>query len=453
MRHIFYCISIAILAISCTQESNLPQSMDRWYVDGKGVIEGETISLSEGDRALFNGKIDEFTNFELTGEFMLSGGAEAALMLHTDPTITKGYELFFGNGPIDSEIKSGSLTGIRNLFKSLATDGQWSTFVVKVSGKRITIDINSNNVVDYIEPEAAYRIDDFAQRVLSSGNFALLCNKGSVEFRGLTVSTIASDKVDTSSRASEDSVIMKLQQELFPLIDYHVHLKGLSKEQAYRQSIESGINYGIAPNCGIGFPITNDQHVREYCDSTQNMPFLFGMQGEGREWPTTFSKESRELFDYVFTDALTFNDHRGRRTKMWIDSLVHIDIPADKYVDIIVDRTLKVINNEPLDIFVNPTLLPREIRADYDKYWTTPRMDVVIEALKENGVALEINDRYEIPSIEFIARAKEAGIKFTFGTNNTNPTELRDLEYAIGVALELGFTKDDMWNPTMRRDR
>lgn len=102
-------------------------------------------------------------------------------------------------------------------------------------------------------------------------------------------------------------------------IDYHVHLKGgLTKEVAAKQSRKTGINYTIAPNCGIGFPITNDQQVMDYLNEMRSQPFILGMQAEGREWITTFSPETLKEFDYVFTDALTFKDNKGRRTRLWI---------------------------------------------------------------------------------------------------------------------------------------
>ncbi len=454
MKHIFCCIVVALAAIGCTLDNHLPLNMDQWVVNSNEVVENGTVNLSEGDAAMFSGEVVEFKNFELTGDFKLSDGATAALMLHTDSNMERGYELFFGNGAIDGQIKSGSLAGVRNLFKSLAEDGVWSTFAIKVSGRRIRIHIQGDKVVDYIEPDSTYRIEAYAQRVLSSGNFALICSRGEAEFRDLKVFAIDDPKqLDMSRRDSDDAVTMRLQQEFFPLIDYHVHLKGISKEQAYEQSLENGINYGIAPNCGIGFPITTDRDIEEYRDSTRNMPFLFGMQGEGREWPTTFSKESQALFDYVFTDALTFDDHFGRRTKLWIDSLVHIDIPMEKYMDVLIDRSVKVISSEPLDIFVNPTLLPRQIREHYDVLWTESRMDTIIKTLVDNDVALEINDRYEIPSIKFIERAKRAGVKFTFGTNNVSAEDLRGLKYAIRAAREVGLTGEDMWNPSMKSER
>ena len=44
-----------------------------------------------------------------------------------------------------------------------------------------------------------------------------------------------------------------------PLVDFHVHLKGgLTLSEALDMSREAGITYGIAQNCGVGFPVTND---------------------------------------------------------------------------------------------------------------------------------------------------------------------------------------------------
>ena len=44
-------------------------------------------------------------------------------------------------------------------------------------------------------------------------------------------------------------------QSDFPLVDYHVHLKGdFTYEKAVEHSKKAGIRYGVALNCGLGFP-------------------------------------------------------------------------------------------------------------------------------------------------------------------------------------------------------
>lgn len=120
--------------------------------------------------------------------------------------------------------------------------------------------------------------------------------------------------------------------------------------------------------------------------------------------------------------------------------------PQD-FMDQLVDRTVGIITTEPIDIFVNPTFLPDEINAQYDALWTEERIDKVVAALMESSVALEINNGRKIPSPAFLKRAKEAGVKFTFGTNNVTAESLGRMDYAIEMIGELGLTPADMWIP------
>ena len=176
------------------------------------------------------------------------------------------------------------------------------------------------------------------------------------------------------------------------------------------------------------------------------------MQGEGREWPTTFSAASRRLFDYVFTDAMTFSDHKGRRTRIWMPDELFIDIPFEQYMDMMVDRTVTILQSEPIDIYVNPTVLPAAMQGDYDRLWTKERYEKVIRVLKDNNIALEINAGRQVPNFEIIRAAKAAGIKFTFGTNNATP-KMGKLEYCLQAIEACGLTVDDLWFPINRRGK
>jgi histidinol phosphatase-like PHP family hydrolase len=132
--------------------------------------------------------------------------------------------------------------------------------------------------------------------------------------------------------------------------------------------------------------------------------------------------------------------------RLWIAEEVEVG-DSEKFMDMLVDRTVKILDNEPIDIYVNPTYLPDEIADRYDELWTEERMDLVIAALLRNEIALEINDRRRIPSPAFIKRAKEQGIKFTFGTNNGGPDDLGNLEYCLEMIEECGLRPDDIWRP------
>ena len=53
--------------------------------------------------------------------------------------------------------------------------------------------------------------------------------------------------------------VLAQQKDPFQLIDLHIHLKGgFTIDDAIAKSNEENVKYGIAVNCGIGFPIQND---------------------------------------------------------------------------------------------------------------------------------------------------------------------------------------------------
>ena len=169
------------------------------------------------------------------------------------------------------------------------------------------------------------------------------------------------------------------------------------------------------------------------------------MQAEGREWIKLFSEESVKKFDYVFTDAMTFTDEKGRRNRIWIKEETWIE-NEEHFMDYYVNIIIYILNNEPIDIYVNPTFLPGQIADRYDYFWNEERMDKVINAAKLNDVAIEINNRFEIPSVEFVRKAKQAGVKFTIGTNNIDKSFTRP-EYALKIIRECSLTRDDFFIP------
>jgi histidinol phosphatase-like PHP family hydrolase len=178
-------------------------------------------------------------------------------------------------------------------------------------------------------------------------------------------------------------------------------------------------------------------------EEVKNSPTFKGMQAEGREWITLFSPDAIAKFDYVFTDAMTFTDKKGRRNRIWIPEEVWVD-DKQQFMDDLVAKIEAIFSQEPVDIYVNPTVLPAEIMGEYDQLWTTERMAKVVKVLADNNIALEINARYKTPKAEMIKMAKEAGVKFAFGTNNTSK-ELGQLEYCLEMIMECGLTPNDMF--------
>ncbi len=221
-------------------------------------------------------------------------------------------------------------------------------------------------------------------------------------------------------------------------------------EEAIAKSQAENINYGIAFNCGLNFSIHSDDQIDSVISMMKEYPvFYAAMQAEGREWVNIFSSESINKFDYVFTDAMTFTDEKGRRNRLWIEKETWID-DEEEFMDYLVNTTVKILKEEPIDIYVNPTFLPAQMSGRYDEFWTRERMDRVIQAAKAGNIAIEINNRYRIPSVNFIKRAKKAGLKFTVGTNNANEN-FSGAEYALEMIKKCRLTGDDFYLPVNKR--
>lgn len=445
MRHIFKLLLFLISGITLTA----CHSHEKWM---------EPFTLQESQSIMTD---QSYANFSLSGQFMLTDGAEGRILFHTDGE--SGYTVLLHNGEIDGTRKTGSLASVRNLYRSLAEDNQWFNLDITVRGKNIAIAVNGTDVVCYTEPEQPFRTEEHAKQLLGEGKLMFCADKGTLQVKELHINALDVNEVNPNDTLpaidEQNDDIIRLQQMDFPVIDYHVHLKGgLTKEQAHAMSMNYGINYGVAPNAGeggVGRMLADDEEVISYLEEVKPLPFLCGVQGEGRRWTQTFSPEALNKFSYLFTDAMTIIDHKQRNARLYHEEEVHFDgVTPDQYVERIVEQLELILTNEPADFYANPFFLPKVLQADYESYWTESRVNRVLDILQQNKMALEINPRYLIPSMRIIKMAKERGLKFIFGTNNKD-ADFGKLEYCMQAIKECGITADDIWFPSMsiRKDR
>jgi hypothetical protein len=457
---------LALPALSRADDGWVPlfdgASLDGWKsgedVESFKVVDG--LLVAEGPRAhlFYSGSVGhaDFKNFELKADVMSTAGSRSAICFHTasgrGDRPSRGLEVAIANAGVAGEHrKTGSLYGVRNVYKALVKDDQWFQVHLTTRGKQVQIRLNGVLVVDYVEPQTPVRIAHEPERALGHGTFALRCDgpNSKVLFRNILVRQLA-DAAPAVDPPVVDEIyrgLAEMSARNFPLVDSHVHLKGgLTIEEALRESRRLGIGYGVAINVGLGFPTTTDAAAEEYLRSMQGQPCYAALQGEGREWVTLVSKETIAKFDYVFTDCMTFTDDNGKRMRTWITEEVGEIPDAQRFMDTLVSRILGILEHEPIDIYANPTFLPAAIAGDYDRLWTAERMRKVIQALKKNNVAMEINNSRRLPSPAFIKAAKKAGVKFSFGTNNSGK-ELGRLEYGVQMVKECGLTWQDFFVP------
>ena len=439
-----------------------------WRVEGGAIV-------ADGPRShlFYTGPVrsGQFRNFELEVEAMAAPRANSGVYLHTASQPQgwpqRGFEVQINNtatgeGGYRENKKTGSLYGVRNVYRQFVNDNEWFTLNVLVRNRNVQVRLNGMLLVDYTEPVPAPAYPGMEkERRLGHGTFALQCHDpgSKVRFRRIRVRPLA-DSLPLPPGAvvpvADDDWrdILALGAQNIPMVDYHVHLKGgLTLAQALDRSRMDGIFYGIAVNCGRGHEVENDEGALKFFEQMKNQPCFIAMQAEGREWTQMFSRRVAGMFDYVFTDSMTWTDNRGRRMRTWIPAEVGVIADPQEFMDTLVARAVEIIEKEPIDIYVNPTYVPDQLQPRYEELWTEERIKKVLSALVKNGVAMEINDRYQIPSAKFIRMGKEMGVKFTFGTNNGGARDLRRCDYGRRIVRECGLAWSDFWTPAPRGER
>lgn len=420
-----------------------------------------------------------------TFEVCTRGGGGAAVVVRPTESLRYGQSPLamtidnraVGDPTAGAAARTGSVVGLRHLAKSIAADDRWFTLRLTAGQGRVAVECDGMLLVDcpmMNDENGAAEAANLLNRDLASvpelapGSIALVPaanQQGEVLVRRVSVETADEAAAQTwfgrgdagkqlpggggaatDESPRPDQAVVALLRRGYPVVNYHAHLKGdLTLKGLLEDQRRTGIFYGVAVNCGKGFPITTDAAAEEFLRATRGQPVLLGMQAEGREWLSMFSPEQIARFDYVFTDSMTFTDHRGRRTRLWIPE--EVDVPDPQaFMEMLTAVTVKILETEPIDIYANPTFLPAAIAADYDRLWTGERMDRIIAAAVKNDVAIEINDRYRLPREPFIKRAKAAGAKFAFGVNNTD-RQLGRLEYCFEMIERCGLKPSDFFIP------
>ena len=236
----------------------------------------------------------------------------------------------------------------------------------------------------------------------------------------------------------------------FPLVDYHCHLdETLPLDQAVALSRKLGVKFGIVEHAGKKASgglqaIGDDVALLRYIASLEGKPVYKGIQAEGIDWMRCFSPGAVARLDYVLSDALTFPEKDGRLVRIWTPE-ARVDDKQD-WMERYLAFNLRVVEGEPIDILANPTFLPAPIEKEYDALWTPARMRRLIDAAARGHVAIEINSRYRIPSLAFLRLARQAGVKFSFGSN-VHGAGIGKLDYCLEMADALGLTARDMFVP------
>jgi len=260
--------------------------------------------------------------------------------------------------------------------------------------------------------------------------------------------TVGFSHVAETKAATQPSAMPNEEPKPFPLYDLHVHP---SQVQTPLQIIEKMKKYGIQM-CGIILnPGRTDDSLLRFINDVKDLPCYMALQPMQMGWTAYLSKELIEKVDYVIMDPQTVpnSNKYGDTAAIWTHNCYIPD--AEEFMKINMKHYLAVINNpEPLNIFGWPLFLPPAIAPLYLRLWTKERMEQIIEAVRNRGIALEINDLARTPHAEFILMAKKAGVKFVFGSDTRDHRTFR-LDYCKQIANLCGLNENDFYIPVRKK--
>ena len=228
----------------------------------------------------------------------------------------------------------------------------------------------------------------------------------------------------------------------FPLVDYHVHLtEQFTIERAVELSRARDVKFGIVEHPGPHFGLATDQDLERYIGTLREYPVYVGLQPVYRDWAKQFSPSLLAELDYVLMDADTVPLGGDRHLAIWKHDNYIEDV--DEFMALYMAHIEGILKHEPITIFARPTYLPVNFGRYYDPLWTDERVTNMIAWAGARGIAFEISTPMHVPARQVILQAKEAGLKFTFGTNARN-ADAGKLHYGLKMVQECGLSEDDM---------
>ncbi len=227
------------------------------------------------------------------------------------------------------------------------------------------------------------------------------------------------------------------------IADLHFHWEAKSDlDRLIGENAAQGVKLGITAEGGANWGVNNDERLTAFLAKLDGKPVYRGLQVYSRGWSRQYSREVLAKLDYVAADALLFPDS-GRTVALWDPKVTFAD--AEAFMERYTQYNLQVLS-EPINIWSNPTYLPESLQPQYDRLWTPKRMAQLIEAAVKNGVAIEINSKYQIPSVTFLNLARKQGAKFAFGSNR-HDDEPGNLDYCLKMSKELGLAPAEIYVP------
>lgn len=221
---------------------------------------------------------------------------------------------------------------------------------------------------------------------------------------------------------------------------------------------ERGVQIGIADHIStrnVNQFVATEQDLRRYLDVLDGLPvFRAGEFCWCDTFWSTVPDELMDRFDYRIGSNHGFYLPDGTLASPWWRRLPEPwnRNPA-QVMDAMVRNLCDLVRTMPIHILAHPTLTPQalfDLEDDVHAWWTPEREDLLIDALVGSGIAMEISNRYRLPHDRLLRKAREAGARFSLGSDGHHEDQVARLEWAVDAARRAGIGDRDLFVPVRR---
>jgi histidinol phosphatase-like PHP family hydrolase len=246
-------------------------------------------------------------------------------------------------------------------------------------------------------------------------------------------------------------------------LDLHVHTTmsdgELTLGEVAELAAERGVTVGIADHVStrnVERFVSSLRQFEAYVEALEGAPVLRSAEfcwcdGLYPEIPEALMRR----LDYRIGSNHGFALPDGTWGSPWWETLpAPWEGRAQEVMEVMVSNLCDLARAMPIEIVAHPTFMPAAFSAleeDVLAWWTEEREDRFVEAVVEGGVALEISNRYRLPHDRLLTKARQAGARFTLGSDGHRGDQIARLDWAVETAHRVGIGEADLFIPERAR--
>lgn len=246
------------------------------------------------------------------------------------------------------------------------------------------------------------------------------------------------------------------------ITDLHTHTcmsdGSLTPEALLRTAQAHGYGLGISDHAFCCNMYTLED-IRRYLQRISQLPVLRGLEcniGEDYALPAELDVQ----VDYVIASVHAMAGPRGEKYALGDffcyeshltdeESVSYCDRMFDEYAEATLQMAEHTFQTQRADIYGHSLVVPFYAR----RKGTAEAFDfenAVISLCKRYRLALEISGLWESTNDAMVLRAKQAGVRFTFGSDCHLAKDACNLTRALALAERCGLTESDFYLPVRK---